>query len=488
METLDITSFFFCACKHGLSTGELAHSKGFELQFVMSAAEIMDPKMDPRMKGQREIIGIHETLARGQLFLKEFNDKHEVLGIMDELLAAFVNWLTGSSLAQTVFTSMYMHCTHLVEDFFLSTFCETLRRSIYYLREFILGASIFEEFEDFSPSFQGLPLEGPDTLLTTIGDSHKGIEFVESLNTDSIIEQLVQLELYIDQHLDISSIYTAFKSRVQMLFHFLSFSRHLPRFLISWPDEDQDMANLGYDLAHFPDEIIRFSDKFKDVSDYNATIASCRIHLEKLLHLTKLLWKTALDGKQAGEGKRFPKDYDYGLPGFEPYLNQNNLSNVVIYDRPGAFAFLHGMFARVLNVFQQIERYSNDPLSTTSLQVQKPYPCLHNLWALIQHFGQIPCHSVELLNDISECELECLPLAGSCVFSRSILFSLYLLPIRWDMEKRKNDLHLSYRTELFLYSWLLSVPSSLRNYIRKLILSTEGLSFFFECLSLEIFK
>lgn len=61
----------------------------------------------------------------------------EIIGIIDTTLACIVSWLEGHSLAQTVFTNLYLHKPYSVEDKILKTFCLAVYKLIELIKEFI---------------------------------------------------------------------------------------------------------------------------------------------------------------------------------------------------------------------------------------------------------------------------------------------------------------------------------------------------------------
>ena len=54
-------------------------------------------------------------MQAGHLKTKDLS-RSEQIAIIDTTLACFVTWLEGHSLAQTVFTNLYLHQPHDIED------------------------------------------------------------------------------------------------------------------------------------------------------------------------------------------------------------------------------------------------------------------------------------------------------------------------------------------------------------------------------------
>lgn len=62
----------------------------------------------------------------------------ELIGIMDGIYACLVSWLDGHSLAQTMFTCLYLHQPHNIEDKTLRAFCCAMHKLTQIIRKFVL--------------------------------------------------------------------------------------------------------------------------------------------------------------------------------------------------------------------------------------------------------------------------------------------------------------------------------------------------------------
>ena len=88
-----------------LQTGELLHTENFSLFEAMSAIEIGDPKMDAGLVTARAPTAdelIEQGVAPVEL------SESQLLAVMDQLFAVQASWHAGNSLAQTVFTCLYL--------------------------------------------------------------------------------------------------------------------------------------------------------------------------------------------------------------------------------------------------------------------------------------------------------------------------------------------------------------------------------------------
>ncbi|KAI5639775.1 mak10 subunit, natC n(alpha)-terminal acetyltransferase domain-containing protein [Phthorimaea operculella] len=156
---VDITSEFFTNIKD-LQLGELLHDGHlFGLFEAMSAIEMMDPKMDAGMlcnRGNPKPLNFQQAVAAGTLKIENL-DPSELIGIMDATMACIVSWLEGHSLAQTVFTNLYLHQPHSIKDNTLKAYCIAVYKLLDCIRDCINKAQVFEE-EDFQPMGYGYRL------------------------------------------------------------------------------------------------------------------------------------------------------------------------------------------------------------------------------------------------------------------------------------------------------------------------------------------
>ena len=123
-----------------LKLGELMHHELFGLYEAMSAIEMMEPKMDAGIcyNKKSEVPLTFETAVEGgqlELISIAYN---ELIGIMDGIYSCLVSWLEGHSLAQTVFTCLYMHKPNLIEDRTLKSFCCAMHKLTQIIQKFII--------------------------------------------------------------------------------------------------------------------------------------------------------------------------------------------------------------------------------------------------------------------------------------------------------------------------------------------------------------
>lgn len=140
--------------------GELLHDELFGLFEAMSAIEMMDPKMDAGMlcnRGNNKPCTFTQAVESGDLKLDNLTPS-EVIGIIDSTYSCIVSWLEGHSLAQTVFTNLYLHQPTLIIDKPLKTFCYAVYKIIGVIKDCINKALVFEE-EDFQSVTYGYKLQ-----------------------------------------------------------------------------------------------------------------------------------------------------------------------------------------------------------------------------------------------------------------------------------------------------------------------------------------
>ncbi|XP_041975143.1 N-alpha-acetyltransferase 35, NatC auxiliary subunit isoform X2 [Aricia agestis] len=166
---VDITADFFKNIKD-LQLGELLHDGHlFGLFEAMSAIEMMDPKMDAGMmcnRGSPKPLNFQQAVACGKLKIDSL-EPSELIGIIDATMACIVSWLEGHSLAQTVFTNLYLHQPHSILNKTLKAYCIAIYKLLDCIRDCINKAQVFEE-EDFLPMSYGYRLG----LNPLTGDSY----------------------------------------------------------------------------------------------------------------------------------------------------------------------------------------------------------------------------------------------------------------------------------------------------------------------------
>ena len=145
---IDITDKFISAAAT-LSPGILIHEVTFSLYDAMSAIELMDSKMDAIVQWDRYPgypHSLQEALRKNQLKL-EGHSPSELIGIFDEILACVATWLSGHTLAQTVFTCLYLIDPTQLDDFCLSGFGIAVVRAVDMLRDVITKGGVYTEDE-----------------------------------------------------------------------------------------------------------------------------------------------------------------------------------------------------------------------------------------------------------------------------------------------------------------------------------------------------
>lgn len=165
---VDITQEFFEAITE-LELGELLHDELFGLFEAMSAIEMMDPKMDAGMlcnRGNNKPCTFTQAVDSGTIKVDNFTSA-EIIGIIDSTYACIVSWLEGHSLAQTVFTNLYLHQPAQILDKPLKTFCYAVYKIIEIIKDCINKALVFEE-EDFQSVTYGYRLQQDITEQKTI--------------------------------------------------------------------------------------------------------------------------------------------------------------------------------------------------------------------------------------------------------------------------------------------------------------------------------
>uniref|UniRef100_A0AAY4BH57 N-alpha-acetyltransferase 35, NatC auxiliary subunit n=1 Tax=Denticeps clupeoides TaxID=299321 RepID=A0AAY4BH57_9TELE len=173
---VDITQDFKGACRE-LKLGELLHDKLFGLFEAMSAIEMMDPKMDAGMIGNqvnRKVLNFEQAVKDGAIRVQDLS-LPELIGIMDTCFCCVITWLEGHSLAQTVFTCLYVHNPDLILDPVLKAFALGVLKVCDIAREKVNKAAVFEETgcrvlqEDFQAMTYGFKMANNVTDLRVTG-------------------------------------------------------------------------------------------------------------------------------------------------------------------------------------------------------------------------------------------------------------------------------------------------------------------------------
>ncbi|KAL0922272.1 hypothetical protein M5K25_006245 [Dendrobium thyrsiflorum] len=158
----DVSPLIAAAC-NDLHDGELIHGENFNLFAAMSALEIMDPKMDSGME-RNGFHSIEEAIENGAapipLSLDRTVDVQRCIDVMDRLFSCEATWHRGHSLAQTVFSCIYLlrierTSTHPL----LHSYCRIMRSTCDVVITAVSDARTHEE-EDFFTTAYGLPLKG----------------------------------------------------------------------------------------------------------------------------------------------------------------------------------------------------------------------------------------------------------------------------------------------------------------------------------------
>ncbi|KAM0969316.1 hypothetical protein COP2_017972 [Malus domestica] len=157
----DVSPLLDAACKD-LQDGMLIHGDNFNLFAAMSALEIMDPKMDSGMVCK--YYSVDEAIEDGAAPVPTSFDKtvdvQRTIDIMDHLLACEATWHKGHSLAQTVFSCIYLlRLDRTSSHALLNSYCRVIRATCKAVISVVSDARTHEEEDLFTMTY-GLPLNG----------------------------------------------------------------------------------------------------------------------------------------------------------------------------------------------------------------------------------------------------------------------------------------------------------------------------------------
>lgn len=158
----DVSPLLDAACKD-LRDGEFIHGENFSLFAAMSALEIMDPKMDSGMEN-RGYRSVEEAIENGAAPIPFSSDRTVdvqcTIDVMDHLLACEATWHKGHSLAQTVFSCIYLlRLERTSSHALLHSYCRLMRVTCNAVISVVSDARTHEE-EDLFTMAHGLPLKG----------------------------------------------------------------------------------------------------------------------------------------------------------------------------------------------------------------------------------------------------------------------------------------------------------------------------------------
>jgi len=139
-----------------MEVGQLVCRENFGLYEAMSALEIMDPKMDSGMNSEK-VHSLQERLDLGTIPQDTALSIPNLIGIMDSLLSCETMWFLGNTLAQTLFTCLYLHNIPMLKNNFLLVFARLMMKNCEVLRLAAMKADVHEE-EDFITHLFGMSL------------------------------------------------------------------------------------------------------------------------------------------------------------------------------------------------------------------------------------------------------------------------------------------------------------------------------------------
>lgn len=158
----DVSPLLQSACQD-LDEGELVHGENFSLFAAMSALEIMDPKMDSGIEncGYNSVEeAIENGAAPVPLSFDRDVDVRCSIDVMDHLLACEATWHKGNSLAQTVFSCIYLlRLERISSHALLHSCCRIIRATCNAIISLVSDARTHEEEDLFTMAY-GLPLKG----------------------------------------------------------------------------------------------------------------------------------------------------------------------------------------------------------------------------------------------------------------------------------------------------------------------------------------
>lgn len=157
-----VTERFQKSCQV-LALGELVHDPYFCLGEAMAAVEFMEPRMDLNMRSVSNfppLLTAQEALDC-RVELENFSDE-EILGVADELLSLVTTWLSGHTLAQTVYTCIFFHDMSRVRHPGVRCLLLVVGSVVELMRTALLHAKVYVEDDHQCLTIGAVPGEGPN--------------------------------------------------------------------------------------------------------------------------------------------------------------------------------------------------------------------------------------------------------------------------------------------------------------------------------------
>eukprot|EP00667_Euglena_gracilis_P003875 EG_transcript_3883 len=143
-----------------MDLGEMIHTDDFNLAEVMSAVEIMDPKMDGGF-GLLKAQQLEEMVDAGAVLSRPTDA--QAVEVMDQLLAAEFTWFSGYALPQTLYTCIYVHRPALLCHDALSVYLKAILKACAVTCAAVNRADIRED-EEFIPVIFTVDLCSEDSI------------------------------------------------------------------------------------------------------------------------------------------------------------------------------------------------------------------------------------------------------------------------------------------------------------------------------------
>ncbi|KAE9413924.1 hypothetical protein Angca_009153, partial [Angiostrongylus cantonensis] len=334
-EPIDITNRFFEDCSR-LSLGEVVRYDSFSLGEAMSAVELMDEKMDIGMKKVTRKIGLEESIAMG---LYE-SSLAEQLTTYDATLCAFVTWLEGSCIGQTLWTNVLLTDPERVrfdEHPVFACLSHGFYQIVMIVKSIIQNASVYEE-EDFNP--------------------HLPFPFSSRYSLCEVVQFMKEVELNLvkssddPEKADVKATLLTLSSRIAFLRILLITTIYLvPPRKVESPSSDP-MQTVALDAVGF-------------TADLDAATNSA----SKLILLSSKLLETSLnEGVLRPDGVGKDGDFSW-LLAFEPELNREYLPStfprkIEILPREKALPYLHRLSCKIHFLTTQVR---NNLVDSTNL-------------------------------------------------------------------------------------------------------------------------
>ncbi|KAF2070296.1 hypothetical protein CYY_008388 [Polysphondylium violaceum] len=146
----------FTQATNDMVLGQLIHDSSFSFEACTYSLEIMNKDLDPGYAREKQYQP-EQLYDQGKIVKDSTLDKKQILKIIDKLVILESGWLSADPLTVTLFTCMYLHFPHRLENNYFKTYVDALLANCDTTTKVVNKGDVCLE-EDFNLSTFGLNL------------------------------------------------------------------------------------------------------------------------------------------------------------------------------------------------------------------------------------------------------------------------------------------------------------------------------------------